>query len=362
MTPDADRFYELALHYYYEKQRPDLAIEQLEKAIQLEPENPELFSTLAQIFYEQARLKDAERLFRKALELDYSHQRSLKGLGFICQQRGEDEEAIYYYYRCLDVAEDPDAYFNLGILCHQEGRWEDALEHYQRVLPLEPSAAELYENIGSVLANLGRFEEAATNLQRAVQLNPKDSDTHRLLGTIQETLGEIEHARKSYERAVELDPLNSEAQIRLAQLLTGLPDHRKAVQVSLRALEVCETQGNEGGVASAAWELGWNYYRIGQIDKSIKASRKALKFRPDLAPVRFNLGLALLVKGKPDKAREEYEKGMKALTDLNDLKYHAIKDLRSAVDKREPILGASEILKTLERAYETRRKSSRTIE
>jgi tetratricopeptide (TPR) repeat protein len=112
-------------------------------------------------------------------------------------------------------------------------------------------------------------------------------------------------------------------------------------------LEVRDT----GRAARAHWELGWDYYLMGDWENSLRASSQALQWEPNLAPLYFNIGLTLLHLSRDAEARKRYEDGIQNLSQLTDLKYYAIKDLRNALDKNPNLTGGSEILAMLEATY-----------
>ena len=75
------------------------------------------------------------------------------------------------------------------------------------------------------------------------------------------------------------------------------------------AADLFREAGDHDGAAEACWELGWDYYMLGDWTKSLQASTEALKLNPDLAPVRFNRGLTLLQLGRPEEARKQDRRG-----------------------------------------------------
>ena len=100
-SEQADQHFELALDAYYDESRPRLAIKHLRKAIRLMPERAGYCSALGQILHEQGKRRSAEQYYRRALALDYEDTRALFGLGVLLQQRVDDQEAMYLYFRHL---------------------------------------------------------------------------------------------------------------------------------------------------------------------------------------------------------------------------------------------------------------------
>src|SRR5262249_13140732 len=105
------------------------------------------------------------------------------------------------------------------------------------------------------------------------------------------------------------------------------------------------------GAARAYWEIGWDCYLLGKYEESLESSIEALRFDPNLAPVYFNIGLVLLQMGRDAEARKRYNDGMQKLTQIADLKYYAIEDLRDALIKNPQLTTGVEILAMLEKQY-----------
>ncbi|HMO59300.1 MAG TPA: tetratricopeptide repeat protein [Roseiflexaceae bacterium] len=59
--------------------------------------------------------------------------------------------------------------------------------------------------------------------------------------------------------------------------------------------------------SNVGWNLGWTYYLMGEYERSVEASRRALDMNPDLFAVRCNIGVALLAAGDTDAAAGEFE-------------------------------------------------------
>jgi tetratricopeptide (TPR) repeat protein len=103
--------------------------------------------------------------------------------------------------------------------------------------------------------------------------------------------------------------------------------------------------------ALAWWELGWAYYRAGEWQRSIEASSESIKLDPKHAAVRFNRGLALLHLGRGAEARQEYVDGIGLVTQVAELKAHAIEDLSEALEQNPNLPGGAEILDMLKQRY-----------
>jgi tetratricopeptide (TPR) repeat protein len=66
---------------------------ELERALELEPDDPEVLTACSQSAYHRGNIDDAERYAREALEVDPEHGEALIAMGWVLLQRGQLEEA-----------------------------------------------------------------------------------------------------------------------------------------------------------------------------------------------------------------------------------------------------------------------------
>jgi tetratricopeptide (TPR) repeat protein len=318
----------------------------------------ELEASLGQVYYENGDLAQAEQYFRSALEGDAGNLRALKGLAFILHEK-DDPSASLFYLKYLEV-DDKDAVVlaNVGLLVASGGQYEEALAYYGRAERINPNWAKLHELKGSALYSALRFREAADAYLTALELDPKNAEIYRPLGAALEATGDDDAALKHYRAAIDQDPEDPHIHLDMALLFERKGIHEEASQHSERAAQGFTQREDDQGAGQAYWALGWALFRLGRWKESTVASERALKHDRSLTPVRFNLALALLHAGEPDKARREYEKGVEQLSDLHDLKYHAIHDLKEALDKKPDLEGARPILSFLEKKYEQTSRST----
>jgi tetratricopeptide (TPR) repeat protein len=331
---------------YYEDGNVAKAIGYYERALARAPTNVDILNDLAQLCYENQRLEEAEIFYKRALEEDYFNRRALKGLGFSLHWRGDIDEALYTYLRYLDLnGKDYDVLLNLSALFLDSGDDEKAIEFSQRAADADPTKGPPHLNLASAHFNLGNFHEAELSARKAIELE-RNEDSLRLLGLVLETLGKTQEALAVYVEASTINPTDPYTYLDLARLLNKLGRYSEYLENALKAVELFKDHPDNVGRAGAYWDLGWAYYNLGQWEKSAEASAKALEVDPALASPRFNLGLALLHIGKPDKAKKEYLVGIKN-SKLVDLKADAIDDLEAALKKNPQLKGGQEILDIL---------------
>src|ERR1700682_1337973 len=98
-----------------------------------QPQEADLHSAIGQIYYEQDRIREAEKQFHTALGYDYKNPVGLRGLAVVLQEKGALLDAMYFYLRYLELEpKDPAVCHNLGVVFHNLGKYEKAIEYYKR--------------------------------------------------------------------------------------------------------------------------------------------------------------------------------------------------------------------------------------
>lgn len=122
------------------------------------------------------------------------------------EDRGEIEEAERLYRKALEV--DPHlaaAMTNLGNLRHKAGDTAEARKLYERALDHDPGLAEARYNLGNLLEDMGETELAISELVRVCQQAPDFADAHYNLGLALVRAGSKARARRHLHRYLELD-------------------------------------------------------------------------------------------------------------------------------------------------------------
>ena len=115
----------------------DSALAALDHVQELDPDNLEAIRTRGNIAYDLRRFDDAEKHFRRYLELEPGDAgvRTDLGTTLLFQEKAEDAKALYREV----IADDPNfgqAHVNLGIALHREGKADDAKQHFARAREL----------------------------------------------------------------------------------------------------------------------------------------------------------------------------------------------------------------------------------
>jgi tetratricopeptide (TPR) repeat protein len=116
------------------------AEENLKKAMELQPEDPDLYNHLGYsllIWYGSERIEEAQDLIRKALAADPNNPAYIDSMGWVYYLKGDYEKAIQYLLDALRRAyDDPVVNEHVGDVLMKMGYPETALEYYRKSLQL----------------------------------------------------------------------------------------------------------------------------------------------------------------------------------------------------------------------------------
>lgn len=132
--PDSWRTHQLRAEGYALRQKFDEAVKELQTALDLRPNEPELHDALGEVYFDSQDNDAAERELEKALALDPSRTHAL---------------------------------YLLGRLYVQERETEKALPYLERAVRLQPDLAEANSLLGTAYLRMGQFAKAIPKLERA---------------------------------------------------------------------------------------------------------------------------------------------------------------------------------------------------
>lgn len=253
--------------------------------------------------HQGGRLGEAERLYRRILEVEPRQPDALHLLGLIAHGAGRHEAALRLIREATEARSDVALYHSsLGTVLQASGCLEEALAAYRQALALEPSYPEALCNLGLALQETGKPEDAVAAYRQALELRPGFAEAHFNLGNALNALGRTDAAIASYREALSLKPAYGEAGNNLGLVLQarGMTDEAIAV-----FREVLRTRPD----FPAAWtNLGNAFEAAGDIEGAIDAYRAVLRLLPDSPDARYNLATALKQQGNADAAAEEYRR------------------------------------------------------
>jgi tetratricopeptide (TPR) repeat protein len=237
---------------------------------------------------EYLRAKDwagAERMYRKALELNPKSAEAHHSLAAVLAAAGRINEALPHYQKALEIKPDfAEAHANLALALARLRRVDEAVVHFRKALDIEPGNVRAHVGLADVMTARGQIDEAVSHYRKALEIQPNDVDAHNNLGLALAAGGHVDEAIEHYRKALEIKPDYALAHNNLAMALAGRGQFDEAIAHYEKALKIKPDYAeahNNLGVALAAGR--------GQMDAAIKHFQKALEIKPDYTGARENL-------------------------------------------------------------------------
>ena len=138
----------------------DMAINLIERAIQLRGDEPSYYSNLSVMLIDRGRAADALACARRAVALAPTYPEAHNNLGNALRELGELPEAAASYRKALMFnANYPAAHSNLGNVLKALSQYDDAIGSYRRAIAFEPNFADARYNLSTLLLARGELEE-----------------------------------------------------------------------------------------------------------------------------------------------------------------------------------------------------------
>jgi eukaryotic-like serine/threonine-protein kinase len=255
-----------------------LAMQQAQKALSLDPRNAEANGALGDVYAAAGRDNDAIAAYQKASDQAPDDWRWPVSLGIAEFGQGKIEESISHLQKGIELAPDNGvAYYDLSIAHMQSNRLDDARQDLERALKIEPTARE-YSALGSVLLLQGKYDDAASMYKKAIQLNPGSFGTWANLGNAYQWTGtKREQAAQAYRKAVELGEAQHERQGQDPVLLASLAQSYAAIGNTARSLILIrQALALSPDNPTVAYRVGETYETLGQRGKAIPLIASAI--------------------------------------------------------------------------------------
>lgn len=262
-------FYYIAGTACMAAQRFDESINYIQKAIEMCPDNVQLYNNLGTAYLTTGQLDKAIETYSKSIELEPSDSLAYFNIASIFQMQEKHEEACEYFEKAHNFEPDDDSYIVAWAVSEvKANKIEQAIEHYKYLSVSYPQKTTYKFNLASCLQMAGEYESAITILNQLVMLKPKSVNILKKLASLYIGTGQLSRARDIYEKIIKI----------------GITDYMPYYELSMLCV------------------------RIGDTDRAEQMLKKVCKLKPDFANAHKDLGVLYLNKRLFDYAKDEFAK------------------------------------------------------
>lgn len=324
----------------YDQQKLSEAIEYLEEQTDNFPENRKMGTLYGRLLIDDKQLDEAQSVFKDLMERFPEVAGLRLSYALVSLENKDQDEAIKQFNLLLDSQQHTnESHFYLGRIADNENKTEEAIQHYLSV----ESGTHFYSSVSRasfLMAQEGLLNEALTGLEKLRQAAPDQAENFWLievnllldlkeddlaLGSINIALMDFPtNTKLLYSRSMLLDKAGrlDEMEQDLRTILETEPNNAVALNALGYTLADKTTRFMEAfDLISKAYQLnpnnpaildsmGWVYYRMGNLEKSLEFLQLAYSQFPD-PEVAAHLGEVLWQKGDKEGAQAIWQESLK---------------------------------------------------
>jgi len=259
---------------------PLKAIEQYEKALEIDEENPEVYQRLGYALIEAEDYERAVKTYRRWVELTPKDCHSHASLGFAYLRQNLTDQAMGEYEKALELCpDDPNAFVNMGKAYREAGYLLEATEVFRRAIELNPDDIGAWESLAALCWDLELYPEA-TSAYEAILAHPDNGKDGNWITWARGRLAHMYTEMGSYENAI--------------------PNNRYVMESSY---------ANEAAQVRAIRGLAVAYERTEQLDLAIQLYETLIQKSPDRPVYYYRLGELMNDAGRYNEAISRVQQG-----------------------------------------------------
>ncbi|MFP4369904.1 MAG: tetratricopeptide repeat protein [Candidatus Kapaibacterium sp.] len=252
---------------------------------------------------ETGNIREAEKLYLRALEIDPEHDDAMINLGGIYNSSNRSPQAIPMLEKAASIKNNKKAYNALGIAYRNVKEYEKAEQALLTAIKIDPAYYQAMTNLGTVYTSTNEFDKAIDILSRAINIKPDFEIAYIALGSAYNSAGNFKKGAEYLSRSLSMDPDNLPAIANLANAYNGMGKHQEAIETYQRGIKL-----NPNASILYA-NMGTAYSRINNFDKALESYNKAIKLNPRLHFVYKKMSDILIAAGKQDEAARIIHRG-----------------------------------------------------
>ena len=204
----------------------------------------------------------------------------------------------------------------LGQTQSARGKADEAQKSFRAAITLQPKEEVGYSALSGLYAAQKKYGEANDIIQAGLKERPDSLDLRLTSAQLLIRKGDIDAALAAYEAIVKDQPKSLLAVNNLVSLLL---DNRSDKPSIARASELADRLKNSN-VPQFQDTYGWAQYKVGNAGDAVKLLEAAVGKLPNLAALRYHLGMSYVAAGQATKAADQFKAALALEPDGTDLK------------------------------------------
>ncbi|MDR0658570.1 MAG: hypothetical protein LBG18_06525 [Mediterranea sp.] len=261
--------YEDIVEFYINSKDYKNAIEAIEMAMQIHPDNTILTVTRIALYIDEGKPEEARKLINKVLDDNSLHVRLIHAellvvegkekeagmiidsfdeeemdeidcldIGFLCSDIGFNEKALYWLNKCLELnPENEDALLAVCESYQSMGQYEATIPLYNKLIDKDPYSADYWAGLGESHFYMGQFDKAIEACDFALVIDNNTGEAYTFKGHAYYQLENYQKSVEAYKEAWALGSMETEfALMFIAFSYIGMEEWDNAYEYIRKAL------------------------------------------------------------------------------------------------------------------------------
>ncbi|MBI3037683.1 tetratricopeptide repeat protein [bacterium] len=237
-------------------------------------------------YYSPGLIEELKDELQKKLQMEPENLQLRSNLAAVLGRLGQFDESIAEFKKCISVNPNPEYWNDLGKIFLNAGKYEEAIGAFQEVIKQNLLWPDVFFHTALAYRGLSETDKACQSLQEAIKLNPKYREAINERAQLLESMEKKDDALTEYKKVIAL--FFSEFQSKEVKAyhydLSVLYDNPPLVEESIRQLSWLVQQ--YPGYADAHYKLGQALEAKGMKEEAILSFRKALEINPQYETAR----------------------------------------------------------------------------
>jgi tetratricopeptide (TPR) repeat protein len=298
----------------------DDALVNYEKALKINPSAAELYTPVANIYYQKDDYALAETYLTKAETNSANNAETVFLRGLLHFKRNENEKALAAFDKAVSLDSNLiEAFLYQAEVYDRLNKDKEAIAAYRKTVELDPKFIEAWFDLAVANYNQGNYAEAETAYKKVIDLDASHPEAHANLASVYRQMEKYPEANSEYKIAAEYIKDDADLFSEWGYCLGKVNEWDKSI-------DRLQTAKDLSPDSIDYTNLGWGYYNAAQKDiegqkkaegqsklaQGKEALQKAVELNPTFDAAYLNLGITYTGLG-------EYQNAVDTLTKANNL-------------------------------------------
>jgi len=232
------------------------ATQEYQKITELAPKDADSWVWLGRLQSASQNMDDAERAFKKALDIEPDNEDGLTGLATVLGIKGDGTGAANLLKRASEKNPTPDSLKRLADAYEQMKEYGLAADTLRRALEFSPQdSPDIERKMAMYLISAERYDDALAAYEELVADDPSDADSYLRISQIYRQKKDMVKARAASDKAKAIDPNNIQVRLNELYILQAEGKPAEAIEVMKSILQQTESRSYDPAQLESRGEL-----------------------------------------------------------------------------------------------------------